>query len=252
VSLLVGICGGSGSGKTTLAQRIVERLCRARGPGSATAVSFDAYYHDQLHLPVEERARVNYDHPDSLDAELLVSHLQQLRSGQDVAVPVYDFATHCRSPHLRLVEAADVVVVEGILLFTFDSVADQLDYRVFRRCPEDVRFGRRRQRDLAERGRSLASIEAQLAATVKPMHDRFVEPYAHRADLITEHAQDLGGVTAAIVDHLVNLAAAVLAAGSDSSLGAGQLGLDDGQAAVPEPGVAEIAVDDGPQLLRRP
>jgi uridine kinase len=183
-------------------------MCQLRGPGSATALSFDAYYRDHPELPLAERAGVNYDHPDSLDAELLVAHLRQLRIGRDVAVPIYDFATYSRSPNLRIVPATEVVVVEGILLFSFEEVADQLDYRVFRRCPEPVRFDRRVERDTKERGRSLPSIESQLAATVKPMHDLHVEPFADRAHLVTEHGQDLDAITALIVDQLGSLTAA--------------------------------------------
>jgi uridine kinase len=199
VSLLVGVCGGSGSGKSTLADRIVTRLRQQRGPNGATVLSFDSYYHDRFDLSVEARATINYDHPDALDTDLLVAQLGQLRAGHGIDVPIYDFATHCRSDELLVVEATDVVVVEGILLFASDRIRELLDLRVFRRCPEDVRFARRTKRDIAERGRSLDSVEAQLAATVKPMHDRFVEPFAAEADIVTDHGQDLQLVTEHIV-----------------------------------------------------
>ena len=202
MSVLVGICGGSGSGKTTLAHEIVDRLQFERGPSAATVLSFDAYYHDRLDLTAEERARVNYDHPDSLDDALLVDHLNALRSGLEVAVPVYDFAGHRRSPDVRLVPPADVVIVEGILLFAFDPIVDLLDYRVFRHCPEDVRFGRRMERDVVERGRTVDSVQAQLLTTVKPMHDTFVEPFAAKADVITHHGQDLAHVATGIAERL--------------------------------------------------
>lgn len=201
----MGICGGSGSGKSTLADRIVHHLQAERGADAACVLSFDAYYHDLPHLPFEERATVNYDHPDSLDHRLLVYHLQALRSGQEVAVPVYDFTAHRRSADLHIVDPCEVVVVEGILLFAFAPVRDELDLRVFRRCPEPVRFSRRLERDVAERGRSPASVQAQLAATVRPMHDRYVEPNASHADLITHHGQDLAGVTERIADRVARL-----------------------------------------------
>lgn len=207
MSLLVGICGGSGSGKTTLANSVVNRLRVMNGPMAASVLSFDAYYRNQDHLTPAQRAQVNYDHPDSLDAEFLVSHLDQLGKGQEAAVPVYDFANYTRSPDIRIVEPAEVIIVEGILLLAFAIVCDQLDYRVFRYCPEAVRFERRMRRDRTERGRTQASVEAQLRTTVKPMHDRFVEPYASRADFVTHHGQRLEAVTDDLVDKLTNIAA---------------------------------------------
>lgn len=201
----MGICGGSGSGKTTLAARIVSRIRASRGFEAATVASFDAYYHDQVHLPLGERATVNYDHPDSLDAELLGRHLRELHAGNDVAVPVYDFESYTRTSELRLVPAADIVVVEGILLFSFEAVRSQLDFSVFRDCPESVRFERRIGRDMAERGRSRASILTQLAATVKPMHDRYVQPFLSRADYVTHHGEDLQDAGRQIADHVLDL-----------------------------------------------
>ncbi len=199
MSLLVGICGGTGSGKTTLARLVVEQLRETMGSKSTSLLQFDAYYCDQGHLSSDERAQVNYDHPDSLDGPLLVEHLQKLRAGREVAVPVYDFATHTRTGDLHIVEPAEVIIVEGILLFAFEPVWEQLDYRVFRNCPEEVRFRRRTKRDHAERGRSLSSIAAQLQATVKPMHDRFVEPHADRADFVTNDGDDLTVITNQVV-----------------------------------------------------
>ena len=208
MSLLVGICGGTGSGKTTLAQRVVERLRATSGPQAADVLHFDAYYRDQSHLDPAQRAKVNYDHPDSLDGPLLVEHLHELRADREVAVPVYDFATHTRTNDLDVVKPADVIVVEGILLFAFEPVWDQLDYRVFRHCPEEVRFRRRIERDQAERGRSLASIKAQLQSTVKPMHDQFVEPHANRADYVTRHGDHLRTVTDQVIANVTGLTAA--------------------------------------------
>ncbi len=206
VSLLVGICGGTGSGKTTLARLVVGRLHETMSPNAASVLPFDAYYRDQSHLSPDERAQVNYDHPDSLDGPLLVEHLGELRAGRAVAIPVYDFATHTRTSDLHIVEPAEIIIVEGILLFAFEPVLEQLDYRVFRRCPEEVRFRRRTRRDQAERGRSLASIEAQLQATVKPMHDEFVEPHADRADFVTNDGDDLRAITDRVVANVTTLA----------------------------------------------
>ena len=171
-------------------------------------VSFDSYYCDQGHLSPADRARVNYDHPSSLDGELMVQHLAQLRAGHEAAVPVYDFATHTRSDDLRIVEPADVIVVEGILLFAFPEVLEELDLRVFRRCPEDVRFERRVHRDCRERGRTPESVWEQLRTTVKPMHDEFVEPNAASADVITEHGEDLDEITSSLTSRLIGAAAA--------------------------------------------
>lgn len=174
-----------------MADRLVDRLTNERGSTAASVLSFDSYYHDHLSMPVEERAKVNYDHPDALDGQLLVEHLELLKDGRPVAVPIYDFTSHCRSDDLHVVEPTEVVIVEGVLLFAFPEVRDRLDFRVFRRCPEAVRFSRRAKRDVAERGRSLASIQTQLMATVKPMHDAYVEPYAEQADYVTDHGDGL-------------------------------------------------------------
>jgi uridine kinase len=187
-----------------LADRIVDRIRARRGPEAAVTLSFDAYYHDQLHLPMAERRAVNYDHPDSLDGDLLIHHLRDLRAGRDVAVPVYDFAGYRRTGDLRALPASDVVVVEGILLFSFPGVWEQLDYSVFRRCPESVRFGRRMRRDMVERGRTRESVLSQLAASVKPMHDQFVEPFASRADAVTDHGDDLADATLRLADQILS------------------------------------------------
>jgi uridine kinase len=151
-----------------------------------------------------ERAAINYDHPSSLDGDLLANHLLDLRTGRDVAVPVYDFARYQRTGDLRVLPATDVVVVEGILLFAFPAIWEQLDFSVFRRCPEPVRFERRIQRDIVERGRSRDSVLAQLEATVGPMHDRFVEPFAEKAEAVTEHGDDLEETTARLAAEILD------------------------------------------------
>ena len=186
MGLVVGICGGSGSGKTTLCARLAERL-----GAQAARLSFDSYYRDLGHLPVAQRAAQNFDHPESLDAELLISHLERLATGRDVEVPRYDFATYRRRGGCTVVEARPVILVEGILLFCHPQLVQRLDLRVFRECPEEVRFARRCTRDVTERGRTQASVQAQFRRTVKPMHDRFVEPHRELADRTVRFAEDL-------------------------------------------------------------
>ncbi len=207
MSTLVGICGGTGSGKTTLAAKVVDQLNTSRGAEAASTISFDSYYVDQSAKSEIERQGVNYDHPSSLDGQLLAQHLSELSAGNAVAVPVYDFATHTRSSEVRLLEPADVIVVEGILIYAFPDIRSRLDFRVFRRCPEPIRFARRFERDLTERGRSEASIAEQLASTVMPMHDEFVEPSAQFADLVTDHHQELDVVAELVVERIVALSA---------------------------------------------
>jgi uridine kinase len=192
--IIIGICGGSGSGKTTLANRLVDRL----GPDEACGISFDSYYRDFAHLTVEQRAEINFDHPDSLDHELLIEHLGQLRHNETVAVPHYDFASHTRSGDLTLVEPASYVIIEGILLFAFAEVRELLDHRIFRHADTDVRAERRLARDVVERGRTPESVRHQWQNTVQPMHERYVEPFAAHADVITTPDQELD----AVVDQL--------------------------------------------------
>ncbi|MGF1598174.1 MAG: uridine kinase [Acidimicrobiales bacterium] len=204
MSLVIGICGGSGSGKTTLAAGLAARIESRLGPGSTSSLSFDSYYRELDHLTLEQRAAVNFDHPDSLDGDLLAAHLDSLRRGVDIAAPRYDFTRHARTDDVQLVSSRPVVIVEGILLFAFDPILAQLDFRVFRRCPEPVRFQRRLERDVVERGRSERSVLDQLAATVKPMHDRYVEACAPLADIVTDHGQDLETACHDIAEHVLD------------------------------------------------
>ncbi|MGI9598997.1 MAG: uridine kinase [Acidimicrobiales bacterium] len=195
---MIGVCGGSGSGKTTLARRLVAAL----GPDDATCISFDSYYRDHSELTIEQRAAINFDHPDSLDVDLLVEHLQSLRAGDDVAIPVYDFSTHTRSGHLDIVAPKQFVVIEGILLFAFPEIRDNLDYMIFRQCPSEIRAARRFRRDVEKRGRTPESVRAQWTQTVQPMHDIYVEPNAAYANLITTHGQDLDRLVTEIANAL--------------------------------------------------
>ncbi|MEL6982751.1 MAG: uridine kinase [Actinomycetota bacterium] len=204
--LLVGVCGGSGSGKTTLAQRLVASL----EPAEAVCLSFDSYYKDLAHLTIEQRAAVNFDHPDSLDVDMLIDHLETLRAGDEVAVPDYDFANHTRSGDIELVQPHRFVIVEGILLFAFTEIRDALDVLIFRDCDEPTRAARRLRRDVTERGRTPESVRSQWASTVQPMHELHVEPYARYADVVTTQDQDLDRVVAELADTLRSAAQATI------------------------------------------
>jgi uridine kinase len=178
--VMIGVAGGTGSGKTTVAHQILQRV-------SAEHIAYiphDAYYKDLQAQPWEERARVNFDHPDSLETSLLIEHLKQLRRGEAVHVPVYDFTTHSRTDQTRLVAPAPIVLVEGILIFVEPQLREQLDVKIFIDTDADLRFIRRLRRDILERGRSPDSVIEQYLKTVRPMHLEFVEPSKRYADVI--------------------------------------------------------------------
>lgn len=177
--LFIGVAGGSGSGKTTIAEEVVARL-----DGRVALLRHDAYYRHMVDLSFEERARVNWDHPHSLETELLVEHLERLRSGVAIEHPVYDFAAHLRSEETTRVEPAPVIVVEGILVLAEADLRSELDLKIFVDTDADLRLARRLQRDIAERGRSVESVIEQYFETVRPMHLEFVEPSRRYADLI--------------------------------------------------------------------
>ncbi|HEX6945821.1 MAG TPA: uridine kinase [Acidimicrobiia bacterium] len=177
--LFIGIGGGSGSGKTTVAEALIERL-----DGGVAMIQHDAYYRHSPQLTFEERSRVNYDHPDSLETELLISHLGMLREGLPVERPVYDFVNHLRSDEVVKIEPSRVVIVEGILVLAEPELRAELDLKIFVDTDPDVRLARRIQRDMTERGRSVESVIAQYFATVRPMHLEFVQPSMRYADLI--------------------------------------------------------------------
>jgi uridine kinase len=178
--LLVGVAGGSGSGKTTIARSIVEALPSHH----VTAIEHDAYYKDQSHLSYEERARTNFDHPDSLDNELFVEHLDALRAGRAVEKPIYDFARHAREAQTDRLEPAPVIVVEGILVLALEAIRARLDVKLFVDTDPDIRLMRRIRRDLEQRGRTFAQVRQQYYETVRPMHMAFVEPSKRFADII--------------------------------------------------------------------
>lgn len=178
--LVIGLAGGAGSGKTTVAERIVE----AAGAANVSIVPQDAYYLPQADIPFEARAMTNYDEPTAFDNDLLVAHVDRLIQGKSVARPVYDFVRYDRSSTTVPLEAAPVIVVEGILVLHEPTLRERMTLKVFVDAPPDERFIRRLERDVRERGRQAESVIAQYRRTVKPMHDLFVEPTKQHADLI--------------------------------------------------------------------
>ena len=196
--VVLGICGGSGSGKSTLATAVTDFYDEA----DVAVLSFDAYYKDLSHMPEAERRDVNFDHPDSLDVDLYVSHIDALRAGQAVGVPVYDFSIHTRTGETIELQPAPVVVAEGILLLSVEEIASRLDVKVFLNVPEPVRFERRLARDTVERGRNASDVARQFGESVAPMHDEFVQPYSGRADLALEHPWNVRSVAADLAAEL--------------------------------------------------
>jgi len=205
--IVIGVCGGTGSGKTTVVQVILERV----GAERIAYIQHDSYYRDQSHLPLEERARVNYDHPDSLETELLVKHVRQLLAGQAVEVPIYDFTTHTRTRRTHRVEPRRVILVEGILIFAEPELRDLMDVKIYVDTDADIRFIRRLQRDIAERGRTMESVIEQYLTTVRPMHLEFVEPSKRYADVIIPE----GGFNVVALDMVVARVQGLLESGDD-------------------------------------
>lgn len=183
---LIGIAGGTASGKSTLARRLARALTDVR----CATVSQDNYYRDLSGLSVEARAAVNFDHPESIDAALFAEHLQELRAGRPITAPRYDFAHHARVSGGDLIEPRPVILVEGILVFIFPEVAEQLDVKIYVETPDDIRLARRVQRDIAERGRDVDGVLRQYLQTVRPMHETFGEQSRRQADLIVPGSGD--------------------------------------------------------------
>ena len=194
--LIIGIAGGSGSGKTTVAQTILQRV----GPDQIAFLQHDQYYKDLSGLPPAQRAAINFDHPNSLETSLLVEHIGQLKQEHSVEVPIYNFATHSRTNQTFTVNPRRVVLVEGILIFTELVLRDLFDVKIFVDTDSDLRFIRRLQRDIAERGRSTESVIHQYLTTVRPMHLEFVEPSKRYADVIIPE----GGFNTAAMDMVVS------------------------------------------------
>ena len=195
--MIIGICGGTGSGKTTIARKIVEQV----GEENINLVEQDSYYLDLVDLPLEERRRENFDHPDAIDVDLIIEHLGGLKRGEAVRIPVYDFATHTRTDSTRRIETKPIVIIEGILLFAIPGIFDLLDAKIFVDAPDDIRLLRRIRRDIKERGRTLEQTLGQYETTIRPMHHKFVEPYKQHADLIIPK----GAESSAAIDFLCGL-----------------------------------------------
>ncbi len=193
--LVIGIAGGSGSGKTTVAQAILNRV----GPDRIAFLQHDSYYKDLSGLPPAQRAEVNFDHPNSLETDLLIHHIVSLREGQPIEVPIYDFSTHSRTAQTFTVTPHRVILVEGILIFTEPALRNLFDVKIFVDTDSDIRFIRRLERDIAERGRTTDSVIKQYQLTVRPMHLEFVEPSKRYADVIIPE----GGFNAAALDMVV-------------------------------------------------
>ena len=183
--LIIGIAGGTGSGKTTVARKIAKALMDSSIPNASVAfLDMDGYYRDYSHLVMEERRTVNWDHPEAFDLDLFAAHLEQLARGEPVEKPVYDFTQHVRSSRTERIPAADVVVVDGILLLSDERIRDLFDVKVFVDADPDIRLVRRIKRDMSERDRPLEEILQQYLTTVRPMHQQFVEPGKRYADII--------------------------------------------------------------------
>ncbi len=178
--IIIGVAGGTASGKTTVSRKILDTV----GTNHLAYIEHDAYYRDLSHLPLEQRREMNFDHPDSLENELLISHLQRLLAGKPVNIPVYDFATYVRTDQLKHLEPRRVILVEGILIFVDKKLREMMDIKIFVDTPADLRFIRRLKRDVLDRGRSVDMVIDQYLATVRPMHLDFVEPSKQHADVI--------------------------------------------------------------------
>lgn len=178
--LVIAIAGGTGSGKTTVVNVILDRV----GAERISYLPHDSYYKDLQNLPKAQRKKINFDHPNSLDTDLMISHINQLKAGKSVELPIYDFTTHSRTKNTTVVESRQVIIVEGILIFAVVEVRKLFDMKFFVDTDADIRFIRRLQRDISERGRSTDSVIKQYQSTVRPMHLEFVEPSKRYADLI--------------------------------------------------------------------
>jgi uridine kinase len=195
IPVVIGIAGGSGSGKTTLAKLILDRV----GADHIAYIPHDAYYKDLAHLPPGQRVAVNFDHPDSLDTELMITQIQQLRQHLPIELPIYDFKTHTRTSKTRTIEPRPVILVEGILIFYEARLRKVLDVKIFVDTDGDLRFIRRLERDIEERGRTVESVVHQYLSTVRPMHLEFVEPSKRYADVIVPE----GGLNAVAMEMVV-------------------------------------------------
>lgn len=200
---IIGIAGGTASGKTTLARKVYEA---SQNYGSVVVIKMDDYYKDLSKLTYEERTKINYDHPDSYDSNLLIKHLNDLKQGIPVERPCYDFVSHNRSSETVLVKPSNVIIIEGIMIFAIPELKDMFDIKIFVDTPDDIRLIRRMTRDIKERGRTIDSVVNQYLTTVRPMHLSFVEPSKKHADIIVPEGGNnsiaIDFITTKIVDLL--------------------------------------------------
>jgi uridine kinase len=178
--MIIGISGGTGSGKTTIARKVIESV----GEENVILIEQDSYYCNLEDIPLDERQKANFDHPEAIDFDLLASHLLELKNGNGIERPIYDFKSHTRSTETARLKPGPVLIIEGILIFAVPEIRNILDVRVFVDTPPDIRFIRRLNRDVTERGRTVKSVIKQYFSTVRPMHFQFVEPSKKYADII--------------------------------------------------------------------
>lgn len=193
--IIIGLAGGTGSGKTTVTNVILKRV----GAQHIALLPHDAYYKDGDQLSVDQRGQINFDHPNSLDTPLLIKHIHQLRDGRPIDLPVYDFKTNSRTVETIHIDPMPVIIVEGILIFAEPILCRLFDVKIFVDTDADIRFIRRLQRDIVERGRTIESVIEQYVSTVRPMHLEFVEPSKRYADVIIPE----GGLNAVAMDMVV-------------------------------------------------
>ncbi len=193
--MIIGIAGGTGSGKTTLTRQICKHF-----EGSVSVIYHDNYYNKNDNLSLEQRQKLNYDHPNAFETSLMVKHLSNLRDGKSIECPIYDFTVHNRSEQTKLIKSAKVIIVEGILVFEEKKLRDLMDIKIFVDTDADTRILRRLMRDVDERGRSVQSVVSQYLTTVKPMHEQFVEPSKRFADIIVLD----GGYNLVAIDMIMN------------------------------------------------
>jgi len=194
--IVIGIAGGTASGKTTIAKKLFDATSSY---GTVAWIKHDDYYLDLSHLDLEDRKKTNFDHPNSYDSNLLVEHLRQLKRGESIKKPTYDFVEHNRAKTVEVIKPANVIILEGIMIFAVPEILSELDIKIFVETPDDIRFIRRLKRDIEKRGRSLESVVNQYLGTVRPMHLQFVEPSKKFADLIVPE----GGHNEVAIDILV-------------------------------------------------
>ncbi|MHC1740801.1 MAG: uridine kinase [Anaerolineaceae bacterium] len=193
--LVIGVAGGSGSGKTTVANKILNAVGRHR----IAYLPHDAYYRDLTNLPMNQRIQVNFDHPDSLDSDLLIDHIQHLKNWETIQLPIYDFTHHSRTGESNPVKSQRVILVEGILIFAEKKLRELFDVKIFVDTDADLRFIRRLHRDITERGRTTETVINQYLSTVRPMHLEFVEPSKRYADIIIPE----GGLNEVAMDMVI-------------------------------------------------